>query len=168
MAHKVAGIGSVGRHAWILILMGRENGDPLVLQIKEAGPSVLENYYGSSVYPKCSQRVVEGQRAIQTAGDILLGWVALARMDGGIDDYYVRQLWDAKGSFDMETVSYEEYPGLSMMCAWTLAHAHAKTGDRHAIAAYLGKGEAFERAMVSYAFAYADQNEADYETFLQL
>ena len=168
MAHKVVGVGSVGRQAWILIMMGRENGDPLVLQIKEAETSVLEAYYGASIYPKCGQRVVEGQRSIQTAGDILLGWVTLENVNGSKKDYYVRQLWDAKGSFDMETVSSDIFHGLSLACAWSLAHGHAKTGDRHAIAAYLGKGEAFENAMVSYAAAYADQNEADYEMFLAL
>ena len=149
-------------------MLGRENGDPLILQIKEAEKSVLEPYYGSSAYVKCGQRVVEGQRAIQTAGDILLGYVRFERSDGRVNDCYVRQLWDAKGSFDVDTISLEGYNGLSMMCAWTLAHAHAKTGDRHMIAAYLGKGEAFENAMVRYAYAYADQNEADYEMFLKL
>ena len=168
MAHKVVGVGSVGRQAWILIMMGRENGDPLVLQIKEAEASVLETYYGASVYAKSGQRVVEGQRSIQTAGDILLGWVRLKIPSGSMKDYYVRQLWDAKGSIDMETISAEGYRGISLACAWTLAHAHAKTGDRHAIAAYLGKGEAFENAMVSYSSAYADQNEADYEMFLKM
>ena len=168
MAHKVVGVGSVGRQAWILIMMGRENGDPLVLQIKEAEASVLEAYYGASIYEKCGQRVVEGQRAIQTAGDILLGWVRLDDPRGIRKDYYVRQLWDAKGSFDMETITPDMYHGLSLACAWSLAHAHAKTGDRHAIAAYLGKGDVFDNSMVSYASAYADQNEADYEVFLRM
>jgi hypothetical protein len=168
MAHKVVGVGSVGRQAWILIMMGRENGDPLVLQIKEAEASVLEAYYGASIYEKCGQRVVEGQRAIQTAGDILLGWVRLDDPRGIRKDYYVRQLWDAKGSFDMETITLDMYRGLSLACAWSLAHAHAKTGDRHAIAAYLGKGDVFDNSMVSYASAYADQNEADYEMFLRM
>ena len=148
--------------------MGRDNGDPLVLQIKEAERSVLEEYCGWSVYPTCGQRVVEGQRAIQTAGDILLGWAVLKNIDGSIKDYYVRQLWDSKGTFDLENISQDGYYGLSLACAWTLTHAHAKTGDRHAIAAYLGKGDAFETAMVSYARAYADQNEADYEMFLTI
>ena len=168
MAHKVVGVGSVGRQAWILIMMGRGNSDPLVLQIKEAEASVLEAYYGSSVYSECGRRVVEGQRAIQTAGDILLGWVRLRDLGGVMKDYYVRQLWDAKGSIDMETISTDGFRGVSLACAWTLAHAHAKTGDRHAIAAYLGNGEVFENAMVSYASAYADQNEADYEMFLKM
>lgn len=167
MAHKVVGVGSVGRKAWILILMGRENGDPLVLQIKEAGASVLEAYYGASIYKKCGQRVVQGQRAIQNSGDILLGFVSLKNKSGIYNDYYVRQLWDNKGSFDLLQLTLENFNAHSLMCARTLAHAHAKTGDRHAIASYLGKNEAFENAMVQYASAYADQNEADYDMFLK-
>ena len=168
MAHKVVGVGSVGRQAWILILMGMSDNDPLVLQIKEAEASVLEPYYGASTYEKCGQRVVAGQRFMQTAGDILLGYVKLKDLKGNLRDYYVRQLWDSKGSIDIESLSPDGYRGVSLACAWTLAHAHAKTGDRHAIAAYLGKGAAFEEAMVSYAAAYADQNEADYEVFLKM
>ena len=167
LAHKVAGIGSVGRGAWILVLLGRENGDPLVLQIKEAGKSVLEAYFGASSYEKYGQRVVEGQRAIQNNGDILLGWLHRKTEDGRRYDYYVRQLWDDKGSFDLESLPWDGYCGLSLMCAWTLAHSHAKTGDRHAIAGYLGKNDSFEKAMVKYAASYADQNEADYEMFLR-
>ena len=168
MAHKVVGVGSVGRKAWILILLGRENGDPLVLQIKEADKSVLEAYYGASVYEKCGQRIVEGQRAIQNSGDILLGWLRLKTSSGSNREYYVRQLWDAKYSFDPELLEKDSFGALSRMCAWTLAHAHAKTGDRHAIAGYLGNSDAFEDAMVKYAVSYADQNEADYEMFLKL
>lgn len=167
MAHKVVGVGSVGRKAWILILMGRENGDPLVLQIKEAGASVLEAYYGASTCKKCGKRVVRGQRTIQNSSDILLGWVRLKNQVGIINDYYVRQLWDSKGSFDPMSLTEENYNALSLMCAWTLAHAHAKTGDRHAIAGYLGNSDVFENSMVKYAHAYADQNEADYDMFLK-
>ena len=167
LAHKVVGVGSVGQQAWILVMMGRENADPLVLQIKQAERSVLEEYYGRSEYRKCGRRVVEGQRAIQTVGDILLGWLSLEIYEGVHKDYYVRQLWDAKGSFDLETITANGYKGLSSMCAWTLAHAHAKTGDRHAIAGYLGKNDSFGKAMVRYAALYADQSEADYEMFLK-
>ena len=167
LAHKVVGVGSVGLQAWMMVLMGRENADPLVLQIKQAQHSVLEEYYGASKYALCGQRVVEGQRMIQTAGDILLGWVRLEETEGKSCDYYVRQLWDAKGSFDLEKISERGYLGLSLLCAWTLAHAHAKTGDRHMIAGYLGKSDSFDRAMVRYAELYADQNEADYEMFLK-
>ncbi len=167
LAHKVVGVGSVGQQAWILVMMGRENADPLVLQIKQATPSVLEDYYGKSVFKKCGRRVVEGQRAIQTAGDIMLGWLSLDLPGGVRKDYYVRQLWDSKGSFDLEKITEEGFKGLASMCAWTLAHAHAKTGDRHAISGYLGKNDKFEKTMVSYAVSYADQNEADYEMFLK-
>lgn len=167
MAHKVVGVGSVGMKAWILVMLGRENGDPLVLQIKEARASVLEPYFGKSNYSHAGRRVVEGQRAIQTAGDILLGWMHLTAQDGHINDYYVRQLWDGKGSFDLSKIRKRGLIGLASMCAWTLAHAHAKTGDRHAIGAYLGKSDAFEEAMVDYAYTYADQNESDYEIFLK-
>ena len=165
LAHKVVGVGSVGLQAWILILMGKENEDPLILQIKQAERSVLEKYYGQSEYAMSGQRVVQGQRAIQTAGDILLGWLSLDFVQGMHRDYYVRQLWDAKGSFDLDRITEKGLAGLASMCAWTLAHAHAKTGDRHAIAGYLGNGDAFETAMVRYAQLYADQNEADYEMF---
>ncbi len=167
LAHKVVGVGSVGQQAWILILMGKENADPLVLQIKQAERSVLERYYGNSEYALSGQRVVQGQRAIQTAGDILLGWLSLDSAEGIHRDYYVRQLWDAKGSFDLGKITEEGLTGLASMCAWTLAHAHAKTGDRHALAGYLGKSDTFENAMVKYAQLYADQNEADYEMFLK-
>ena len=167
LAHKVVGIGSVGRRAWILVMMGRENGDPLVLQIKQAEKSVLEPYYGASTFKECGQRVVSGQRAIQTAGDILLGWTHGGLPGEEKDHYYIRQLWDAKGTANLTKITEEEYYFLSLMCAGTMAQAHAKTGDRHAIAGYLGKGKAFEKAMVRYAAAYADQNEADYETFLK-
>ncbi|MCR5404784.1 MAG: DUF2252 domain-containing protein [Butyrivibrio sp.] len=167
LAHKVVGVGSVGLKAWILVLIGRDNGDPLVLQIKQTEKSVLEQYYGQGTYMGCGQRVVQGQRLIQTAGDILLGWMNLELPDGRRNDYYIRQLYDAKGSFDLEKITESTYHGLSLMCAWTLAHAHAKTGNRHAISGYLGKSDVFENTMVKYAKAYADQNEADYETFLK-
>ena len=166
MAHKVVGVGSVGRRAWILVMKGRENGDPLVLQVKEAERSVLEEYYGYSNYQNSGQRVVEGQRAIQTAGDILLGWIQEKIPDERQIDYYVRQLWDAKGSIDLTTLKKEGYEPISQMCAWTLAHAHAKTGDRHTLAGYLGKSDEFSLAMVKYSKLYADQTEADYKEFM--
>lgn len=110
---------------------------------------------------------MEGQRAIQNCGDILLGWLRLKSSTGRYSDYYVRQLWDGKGSIDIESISSDGYHGLSLMCAWTLAHAHAKTGDRHLIAGYPGKSDAFAEAMVNYSYLYADQNEADYDMFLK-
>ncbi len=167
LAHKVVGVGSVGRKSWILVLEGRKNGDPLVLQIKEAGESVLEPYYGKSIFSNCGQRVVEGQRLIQTTSDILLGWLRMKSPKGKTEDYYVRQLWNAKGEIDLQNISKDSFSGFALVCAGTLAHAHAKTGDRHAIAGYLGKSDAFESAMVKYALAYADQNEADYQAFLK-
>ena len=168
MAHKVVGVGSVGTQAWILVLMGRNPDDPLVLQIKEANESVLEPWFGASKYTAMGQRVVEGQRAIQTAGDILLGWLTLKTQNGYAKSYYVRQFWDAKGSFDLEKIDPAGLTALGSMCAWTLAHAHAKTGRRHIISGYLGNGDVFENAMVRYASAYADQVEADYELFLKM
>ena len=167
LAHKVVGVGSVGQRAWILVLMGRENDDPLVLQLKQAERSVLEAYYGLSEYVPHGERVVKGQRLIQTVGDILLGWLHFDVPGGGYEDYYVRQMWDAKGSFDIDEITIEGYQGLASMCAWTLAHAHAKTGDRHAITGYLGKNDSYEEAMLRYASAYADQSEADYDVFLK-
>ena len=168
MAHKVVGIGSVGTQSWLLFTVGRASGDPLVFQIKEAGASVLENWFGASKYEYKGQRVVAGQRAIQTAGDILLGWMSLKAPNGKTYHYYVRQFWDAKGSFDLETISAKGLSALASVCAWTLAHAHAKTGNRHQIDGYLGKGDTFEDAMVHYAAAYADQVEADYDEFLKM
>lgn len=163
MARKVVGVGSVGTRAWMIVLEGSTKDDPLVLQIKEAGSSALERYYKKSAFAESGRRVVEGQRAIQTVGDVLLGWISFSAEEGTVGDYYVRQLWDSKGSFDLDTIEAKGLRSLGSLCAWTLAHAHAKTGNRHIIAGYLGKGEAFERGMVSYAKAYADQNEADYE-----
>ena len=165
LAHKVVGVGSVGTKAWILVMLGRENGDPLVLQIKEAMPSVLEGKFGQKPFRQNGRRVAVGQKLIQTVGDIFLGWFCVSSEDGKKGDYYVRQLWNQKGSFVLEDLSPDGLKGLSAMCAWNLAHAHAKTGNRHMIAGYLGKNEAFDQAMVKYAALYADQSEADYETF---
>ena len=167
VARKVVGVGSVGTSDWIMVLEGRENGDYLVLQMKEATASVLEKYVGKSRFLEHGHRVVEGQRAIQTAGDIMLGWARKVYKNGAPEDYYVRQLWDGKGSVDLERVTPEQLEGVSSMCAWVLAHAHAKTGDRHMIAGYLGKGDSFDRAMLEFAKSYADQNEADYRMFLK-
>lgn len=167
IARKVVGVGSVGTRDWIVLLEGRETGDYLVLQIKEAGESCFEKYVGKSRFPEHGHRVVAGQRAIQTAGDILLGWSRLPGENGEIEDYYIRQLWDGKGSIDLDSITPDGLTGVADLCAWVLAHAHAKTGDRHMIAGYLGKGDAFERAMLAFAESYADQNEADYAVFLR-
>ena len=167
MAHKVVGVGSVGTRAWIVVMQGADENDPLVLQIKEAQESVLERFVGKSKCKQHGQRVVEGQRAIQTASDMLLGWCRLPGEDRKLKDYYVRQLWDGKGSIDLSLLSPERMTLLAQACGWTLAHAHARTGDRFAIAAYLGDSNEFDRAIFKFANAYANQNEIDYQRFME-
>ena len=163
MARKVVGVGSVGTRSWILLMLGRDDQDPLFLQVKEAQASVLEPYLTKSVYVNHGQRVVEGQRLMQAASDIFLGW---ERVSVGIDedphDFYIRQLWDWKISADIELMKPGEVMVYGEMCGWTLARAHARSGDRIAIGAYLGKDEAFDLALAEFAAAYADQNERDY------
>jgi uncharacterized protein (DUF2252 family) len=166
-AHKVVGVGSVGTRAWIALLLGRDAGDPLFLQIKEAGPSVLEPFAGASRYKQHGQRVVAGQRLTQAAGDVLLGWLTAEGIDGKRRDFYVRQLWDGKGSAEIEAMSAPTMAGYAGLCGWTLARGHARTGDRAAIAAYLGKGDSFDRAIAEFSAAYADQNEADYQVLME-
>ena len=162
-AHKVVGVGSVGTRAWIALLLGRGEGDPLFLQLKEAGPSVLEPFAGASEFSHHGRRVVVGQRLMQASGDVLLGWVTVDGFDGQRRDFYVRQLWDGKGSAEIETMSPKRMTVYAGLCGWTLARAHARTGDPAAIAAYLGKSDRFDQAIANYAELYADQNEADYE-----
>ena len=161
-ARKVVGVGSVGTRAWIMLMLGRDNADPLFLQFKEAEASVLEPFLGSSEYEQHGQRVVEGQRLMQAAGDIMLGWVRTSDVDGVERDYYVRQLWDAKGSALVETMNPTALTYYARVCGRTLARAHARAGDSVAIAAYLGRGASFDRALAEFAEAYADQNERDY------
>ena len=161
-AHKVVGVGSVGTRAWIVLMLGRDVDDPLFLQAKEAGASVLEPYLGKSAYSNHGQRVVEGQRLIQSGSDILLGWIREEDADGVTRDFYVRQLWDAKGSASVETMTLPNLTDYGRLCGWTLAKAHARSGDPIAIAAYLGKSDVFDRALASFAEAYADQNERDH------
>jgi uncharacterized protein (DUF2252 family) len=164
LARKVVGVGSVGTRAWILLLLGRDNGDPLFLQVKEAEASVLEAHLGRSKFKNHGQRVVEGQRLMQSASDIFLGWVHAARtLDGAPRDFYVRQLWDWKISADLEAILPRGLVVYAEICGWTLARAHARSGDRIAIGAYLGKGEAFDRAIAEFAAEYADLNQRDYE-----
>ncbi len=163
LARKVVGVGSVGTRCWILLLLGRDDGDPLFLQVKETGPSVLEPLLGRSQYRNHGQRVVEGQRLMQAASDIFLGWIRnKAGLDGVQRDFYVRQLWDWKASVDLESIVPRGLEIYAQACGWTLARAHARSGDRIAIAAYLGKSDAFDRALADFAVAYADQNEQDY------
>ncbi len=161
-ARKVVGVGSVGARTWILLLVGRDDNDPLFLQFKEAQKSVLEPFLGRSQYAQHGQRVVEGQRMMQAAPDILLGWERIVTIDGEKKDFYVRQLWDEKGSADVELMDPAALDAYGRICGWTLARAHARSGDRIAIAAYLGKASSFDRAMASFAEAYADQNERDF------
>ncbi|MDX6603040.1 MAG: hypothetical protein QOF13_2242 [Solirubrobacterales bacterium] len=162
-ALKVVGVGSVGTRAWIVLLQGRDEGDPLFLQVKEAQPSVLEPYAEPTVYAQQGERVVQGQRLVQAASDILLGWVRAKGIDGERRDYYVRQLWDQKGSARVENMDPRALTAYAQICGTTLAHAHARSGDRIAIAAYLGKGDSFDRAMAVFAESYADQNDRDFK-----
>ena len=165
LARKVVGVGSVGTRAWIVLLLGRDEGDPLFLQAKEAEASVLEGFAGKSRFSQEGRRVVEGQRLMQAASDIFLGWLTAEGPDGKTRDFYVRQLWDGKGSAQVELMTPTTMGLYARLCGWTLARAHARSGNRIAIASYLGKGESFERAMSDFAEAYADQNEADYKEF---
>jgi len=162
IARKVVGVGSVGTRTWIILLIGRDDTDPLFLQIKEAQASVLEPYVGRSRYAKHGERVVNGQRLIQAAPDILLGWDRMQVFDDVQRDYYVRQLWDWKVAAQIETMTPRVLSVYAKMCAWTLARAHARSGDRIAIAAYLGKNDRFAQAIATFSVSYANQNEQDY------
>jgi uncharacterized protein (DUF2252 family) len=161
-ARKVVGVGSVGTRCYILLLVGRDDDDPLFLQVKEAQPSVLERSLGASAYPNHGQRVVVGQRLMQAATDIFLGWQRITGLDGVPRDYYVRQFHDWKGSADVDTMQVPGATLYSRICGATLGRAHARWGDRVAIAAYLGRGSAFDRAIAAFAKEYADQNERDH------
>jgi len=162
IARKVVGVGSVGTRAWIILMLGRDGGDPLFLQAKEAQASVMEPYLGKSRYANAGQRVVEGQRLMQAASDIFLGWERAEGFDGVSRDFYVRQLRDWKGSWPPEGMTTAAMTVYGRTCAQALARAHARSGDRIAIASYLGKGNQFDRAMATFAERYADQNEKDY------
>ncbi len=164
---KVVGVGSVGTRAWIVVLEGKDVNDHLVLQIKEAEDSVLERFLPKAECEHHGQRIVAGQRMMQTSSDVMLGWVTNKALDGKDHDFYVRQLWDWKTSTDLTTIGEEECKNLGKMCGWTLARAHARSGNRFAISAYLGGGDDFDEAMGDFAEAYADQNEADYARFVQ-
>ena len=164
-ARKVVGVGSVGTRCYILLLIGRDEGDPLFLQVKEAQASVLEPYAGRSTYPHHGQRVVMGQRLMQAATDIFLGWQRIKGLDGVTRDYYVRQFHDWKGSADVDRLPMPGAAQYARFCGATLARAHARWGDRIAIASYLGQGDTFDRAIAGFSAAYADQNERDYQAF---
>jgi uncharacterized protein (DUF2252 family) len=162
-ARKVVGVGSVGTRAWIVLLLGKDSSDPLFLQAKEAQRSVLEPYVGESLYDNHGQRVVEGQRLMQSTSDIFLGWVEVEGFDGEKRCFYVRQLWDGKGSADLVRMSVRDLAIYASLCGEALARAHARSGDRVAIASYLGSGGVFDEAMARFAESYADQNERDFE-----
>lgn len=162
MARKVVGVGSVGTRAWVVLMMGASDEDPLVLQLKEAQPSVLAPYVGRSAYPSDGQRVVEGQRLMQAASDPMLGWYRLVAFDGVRRDFYVRQLWDGKASIDVSRLSAKGLRCYVRRCGWTLARGHARSGDRIAMAAYLGSDDTLDQALATFAADYADQTELDH------
>jgi uncharacterized protein (DUF2252 family) len=164
-ARKVVGVGSVGTRCYILLLLGRDDGDPLFLQVKEAQASVLERFRGPSAYSNHGERVVVGQRLMQAATDIFLGWQRITGLDGETRDYYVRQFHDWKGSADVDTMQVPGATLYSRICGATLGRAHARWGDRVAIAAYLGRGPAFDHGIAQFASEYADQNERDHAAF---
>jgi len=162
MAVKVVGVGSVGTRCLIVLFQGRDEDDPLFLQIKEATDSVLEDHLPKSRYSEHGQRVVEGQRLMQASSDIFLGWTTEERSD---HEYYWRQFHDMKGSADVAAMNPRRLRGYAGLCGWTLAHAHARSGDPIAIAGYLGSGDVFDEAVGDFAFSYADQNNRDYKAF---
>ena len=167
LARKVVGVGSVGTRCWIVLLLGRDRDDPLVLQVKEAETSVLSRYVGASSFNNEGQRVVAGQRLMQASSDIFLGW---QRTEAGPDtsqrDFYVRQLRDWKLSLNTEALAPRGMRVYGELCGWTLARAHARSGDRIAIAAYLGGSDEFDEAITRFAVAYADQNERDHQSLV--
>jgi uncharacterized protein (DUF2252 family) len=162
MARKVVGVGSVGTRCWVILLVGRDEDDPLLLQIKEASASVHAEFVGKSRYTNQGQRVVAGQRLMQQASDIFLGWQRTTGIDGVERDFYVRQLRDWKGSLEVAELRPEGLTIYGQLCAWCLARAHARSGDRIAIAGYLGSSPAFENALADFGEAYADLNEGDH------
>ena len=167
MARKVVGVGSVGTRCWIVLMLGRDDSDPLFLQVKEAEASVLSRFVGASKYANQGQRVVAGQRLMQATSDIFLGWQRVeAGLDGRRRDFYVRQLRDWKYSVATETMLPTGLRMYGALCGWTLARAHARSGDRIAIAAYLGGSDVFDRAIAQFAATYADQNERDYTSLV--
>jgi uncharacterized protein (DUF2252 family) len=167
MARKVVGVGSVGTRCWIVLMLGRDTADPLFLQVKEAEPSVLSRFVGTSRYANQGQRVVAGQRLMQASSDIFLGWQRNETgLDGNPHDFYVRQLRDWKFSLDIEDMIPRGMRLYGQLCGWTLARAHARSGDRIAMAAYLGASDAFDQAVTEFAAAYADQNEKDHQALL--
>ena len=167
LARKVVGVGSVGTRAWIVLMLGRDDDDPLFLQCKEAQASVLEPFAGTSEFGNHGERVVVGQKLMQAASDIMLGWVRTTGIDGVERDFYVCQLWDWKTSADLDVIEPSALAIYARLCAWTLARAHARSGDAVAIGAYLGAKDTFDRALATYAEAYAEQNDLDHRALLE-
>jgi uncharacterized protein (DUF2252 family) len=167
VARKVVGVGSVGMRAFILLLSGRDDDDPLFLQAKEAQPSVLEEFVGETGAESHGERVVNGQHVMQASSDIFLGWQSFDGADGVRRDFFLRQLKDWKGSAAVETMTPEAMTTYARICGWTLARAHARSGDRIAIAAYLGSGDVFDQAIAEFSEAYADLTERDYASLVQ-
>jgi uncharacterized protein (DUF2252 family) len=165
-AMKVVGVGSVGTRAWIVLMLGRDDQDPLFLQVKEAQQSVLEPHVAPSRFSHHGERVVQGQRLMQAASDVFLGWVTATGIDGVDRDFYVRQLWDWKGSAQVDLMTRRGMAAYGQICGGTLARAHARSGDRIAISAYLGRKPTFDDAIADFAEAYADQNERDYQALI--
>ncbi len=163
IARKVVGVGSVGTRAWVVLMVGSNGQDPLLLQAKEAQRSVLAEFAGDSEYANQGERVVAGQHLMQASSDIFLGWDQVEGIDGVPRDFYIRQLRDWKGSAVIEQMTPQSMAVYGRLCGWTLARAHARSGDRIAIAAYLGSGKSFEHAMASFSEYYADQNQRDFE-----
>jgi uncharacterized protein (DUF2252 family) len=167
VARKVVGVGSVGTRCWIVLMLGRDESDPLFLQVKEAEESVLSRFLGASEFTNMGQRVVAGQRLMQASSDIFLGWHRVAAgLDGKQRDFYVRQLRDWKFSLDVDAMVPGGMRMYGELCGWTLARAHARSGDAIAIAAYLGGSDVFDQAVTQFAAAYADQNERDHDAVL--
>ena len=167
MARKVVGVGSVGTRCWIILMLGRDESDPLFLQVKEAEASVLSRFVGASKYTNMGQRVVAGQRLMQASSDIFLGWQRTeAGLDGQQRDFYIRQLRDWKYSIAIEALIPRGMRIYGELCGWTLARAHARSGDRIAIASYLGGSDVFDQAITRFAAAYADQNERDHQALV--
>ena len=165
MARKVVGVGSVGTRCWIVLMLGRDESDPLFLQVKEAEESVLARFAGPSKYNHQGERVVNGQRLMQASSDIFLGWQRVSGLDNKARDFYVRQLRDWKFSVDIAAMVPRGLRLYGELCGLTLARAHARSGDEIAIAAYLGGSDVFENAIADFAAAYADQNERDFQAF---
>ena len=167
LARKVVGVGSVGTRCWVALMVGLDRNDPLLLQVKEAEASVLEPHVAKSKFRNHGERVVQGQRITQAASDIFLGWDRVKGVDGVSHDYYFRQLWDWKASADVDAMSPRLLKLYGQMCGWTLARAHARSGDRVAIASYLGASSAFDHAISRFADAYAEQNDLDHRSLTE-